>query len=194
MRPPRIRTLYMARHGETDWNRTGRFQGRTDVPLNDAGRAQAELLAGRLASLGIGAVMSSDLSRARQTAEIVARELELPFVHVEPDLRERGYGVFEGLTRDECIARYPDEWNGYPHVEPPGAEPRAEVVHRVVRGLTRVAEAVALEHETLLVVSHGAAMRAFLEGALGLSVPPVPNTAAYEIVHDGRSFVRARLV
>lgn len=194
MRPLRSRRIYVARHGETDWNRLGRFQGRTDIPLNATGRAQAEALAERLDGLGIGAVLASDLLRAKETAEIVARALDLPLVHLEPDLRERGYGVFEGLTREECMSRYPDAWNAYPRIEPPLAEPRTEVVHRVVRGLTRVAEAVALEHSVLLAVSHGAAMRAFLEGALGLAVPPVPNTGAYEIIHDGRAFIEARLV
>jgi len=194
MRSPRPRTIYIARHGETDWNRRGRFQGRTDIPLNDAGRAQARALAERLASLQIGAVAASDLLRARQTAEIVAETLAVPLVHIEPDLRERGYGVFEGLTREECVERYPEAWNAFPRAEPPLAEPRSEVVQRFTRGMIRIVETVAVERPRLLVVSHGAAMRAFLEGALGLSVPPVPNATAYEVVHDGRAFVEARFL
>jgi len=194
MRSLRPRTIFIARHGETDWNRLGRFQGRTDVPLNEAGRAQARALAERLAPFRIGAVVASDLSRARQTAQIVAEMLSLPFVHVEPDLRERGYGVFEGLTREECVARYPEAWEAYPRSEPPLAEPRVEVLQRFTRGLRRIVETVALDEPRLLVVSHGAAMRTFLEGAIGMSVPPVPNTGAYEVVHDGRAFVEARLV
>lgn len=194
MRSLRPRTIYIARHGETDWNRHGRFQGRTDVPLNDAGRAQAKALAERLASLDIGAIAASDLSRARQTAEIVAEMLSLPRVHVEPDLRERGYGVFEGLTREECVARYPDVWEAFPRSEPPLSEPRVEVLQRFTRGLLRIVETVALDQPRLLVVTHGAAMRTFLEGTIGLAVPPVPNTGAYEVVHDGRAFVEARLL
>lgn len=190
----RPRTIYIARHGETDWNRRGRFQGQTDIPLNEMGRAQARALAERLASAGIGGVVASDLARARQTAEIVAEMLSIPLVHLEPDVRERGFGVFEGLTREECITRYPEVWAAFPHTEPPLAEPRVEVVRRFMRGMLRIVETVAPEEPRLLVVSHGSAMRAFLEVALGRSVPPVPNATAYEVVHDGRAFVEARLL
>lgn len=191
---PRPRIVYIARHGETDWNRRGRFQGQTDIPLNDTGRAQARALAERLAPMGIGGVVASDLARARQTAEIIAETLSIPLVHLEPDVRERGYGVFEGLTREECIARYPEAWAAFPQAEPPLAEPRIEVVRRFTRGMLRIVETVAPEEPRLLVISHGSAMRAFLEVTLGRTVPPVPNATAYEVVHDGRAFVEARLL
>jgi probable phosphoglycerate mutase len=104
------RTLYLARHGETDWNLEGRWQGQTDIGLNGSGRAQAAALAERLAGHGIAHVSASDLSRARQTAEIVARRLGVATVAVDHALRERGFGVFEGLTREECAQRFPDSW------------------------------------------------------------------------------------
>src|SRR5579883_2314353 len=97
-----LQLFYLARHGQTDWNAEGRWQRWTDVPLNATGRAQARVLASVVQSLGIGGVVSSDLTRAKETAHIVAEALAVPFVGADPDLRERGFGVFEGLTRQEC--------------------------------------------------------------------------------------------
>src|SRR5215213_2410221 len=104
------RTLLLARHGETAWNSEGRWQGHTDIALSPRGREQAVALAGRLQRLGhaVARIRSSDLGRARETAEIVARTLGVTDLGVDPRLRERGFGVFEGLTREECGARYPD--------------------------------------------------------------------------------------
>src|SRR5690242_8696605 len=96
-------TLLLVRHGETDWNAEGRLQGQTDRPLNEYGRRQARELAERLAGDGVVAIYASDLSRAKETAEIVGGRLGLPVV-VDPDLRERNWGTWEGLTpreRDE---------------------------------------------------------------------------------------------
>ena len=90
-------TLLLVRHGETDWNAEGRLQGHTDTPLNDYGRRQAAALGEDLAGDGIDAVYSSDLARARETAEIVAGRLGLPVV-LEPGLREKNWGSWEGLT------------------------------------------------------------------------------------------------
>src|SRR5512139_4231488 len=119
------RHLLLARHGETDWNAAGRWQGHTDIPLNEIGRAQAAALADRLRSEGIGAVVTSDLSRARHTAEIVAGALGVPVALVDPGLREQRFGSFEGLTPRECEERYPGDWARYvadPRAGPPGGE------------------------------------------------------------------------
>ena len=102
--------VYLVRHGETAWNRERRFQGHQDVPLSPAGLFQAERLAQRLKSETFDAVYSSDLKRAVQTAEIVARELALPVVTLK-GLRERSMGEWEGLTQEEVAARFPD-WPG----------------------------------------------------------------------------------
>src|SRR6187402_1313873 len=136
-------TIFLARHGETEWNRIGRWQGRTDIPLSEVGRAQARTLAGRLSDRGVSEIFSSDLSRARETAEIVASTLGVARVSLDPRLRERGFGCFEGLTREECAERHAESWQRYladRRDTPSDAEPFDEVVARVVAGLTAVAE------------------------------------------------------
>ena len=105
--------IFLARHGETAWNLEGRWQGHTDIPLSARGRSRRGRWRRACATLGIGHIRSSDLTRARETAEIVARELGIAEVMVDPRLRERSFGVFEGLTGAECAARFPDEWTRY---------------------------------------------------------------------------------
>jgi probable phosphoglycerate mutase len=156
------RHVFIARHGETDWNVAGRWQGHTDVPLNATGRAQAVALAERLRSEGILAVATSDLSRAHHTAEIVASALAVPLALVDPDLREQRFGRFEGLTPDECAERYPEDWARYladRHAGPPGGESRAALLERVVRA---VQGAAARLSPPALLVTHGGAIRALL--------------------------------
>ena len=98
--------ILLARHGETDWNRNGRVQGHTDIPLNATGIAQAQALAERLAGEPLAAVFASDLERARVTAAAVAARHELP-VSIDPDLREKNFGSWEGLTDGEIAERFP---------------------------------------------------------------------------------------
>ena len=100
--------LIVIRHGETDWNRQHRFQGQIDVPLNTLGLAQAERLAEALADEPLAALYSSDLSRARQTAEAVARRQGL-VVRIDMGLRERAFGRFEGLSWDEIAQQHPED-------------------------------------------------------------------------------------
>src|SRR5205807_6477394 len=95
-------TLLLVRHGETDWNRDGRWQGHSDTRLNERGREQARELAGQID--GVDVIYSSDLARARETAEILAAELGIE-VHVDQRLRERGFGAWEGLTSTEIEDR-----------------------------------------------------------------------------------------
>jgi broad specificity phosphatase PhoE len=95
-------TLLLVRHGETDWNAEGKLQGHTDRPLNPYGRRQAQALADRLATESIDALYASDLSRARETPEILGEKLGLA-VAVDPDLREKNWGNWEGLTSDERL-------------------------------------------------------------------------------------------
>ncbi len=176
------RHLFLARHGETDWNLAGRWQGHTDIPLNARGRAQAVALAERLRSERIEVVATSDLSRARPTAEIVAGALGVPVALVDPDLREQRFGRFEGLTPGECEERYPDEWARYvadPHFGPPGGESRAALLERVVRAVKGAAARLSCP---ALLVTHGGAIRtlvAALPAAAGAPAsgarPVIPN-------------------
>ena len=98
-------TLLLARHGETDWNRQLRIQGSSDIELNDLGRRQAQALAQDLTDVELDAIYSSDLARARQTAEPVAATHGLE-VRFDPRLRERSFGSWEGLTREDIDERY----------------------------------------------------------------------------------------
>jgi broad specificity phosphatase PhoE len=167
-----------------------RFQGHTDVPLDDVGRMQAralaELLRGR-----VQAVIGSDLARASESARIIADLLQVPLLGLDPDLRERGYGVFEGLTREDCIARYPAEWaarEGNRNFLAPGAELPTAVVERMRRGLERAVARLCGEHETALVVGHGSAVRMFIEVLSGRPEASLDNMEFREVLHDGVGF------
>lgn len=178
------RTVYLARHGETEWNRVGRWQGHTDIALSDAGRAQARALAEVMRVQGLVRVHASDLVRARETAEIVARVIGVAPVHVDPDLRERGFGCFEGLTRAECAARFPDLWARYqadPRNAPPDAEPHDAVIERMRLAVRRAAGPAAVDAGAILVVSHGASIRALVAAVTGTRPPPLGNTALFRM-------------
>ena len=184
------RLVLVARHGQTDWNVRGRWQGHTDVPLNDAGRDQARALGESLRGTPIARVVASDLSRALETARIVAAAIDAPLEAPDPDLRERGFGVFEGLTREECAAHHPDAWARWSedlHAVPPGAEDQAHLATRMTRGVLRAAARAGSRsngHDAgaVLVVSHGGAIRALIAEIGGGPVPPVPNAAVYRLV------------
>jgi probable phosphoglycerate mutase len=178
-----LRHVYLARHGETDWNVAGRWQGHADVPLNATGRAQALALAERLRGEGIAAVATSDLSRALKTAEIVAGALGLEVSLVDPDLREQRFGCFEGLTPRECEGRYPTDWARYasdPRTGPPGGETRAALLERVLRAVHGAAGRLA---PPPLIVTHGGAMRTLL--AAIPAGPGRPASGAPERIQNG---------
>jgi probable phosphoglycerate mutase len=182
------RLLYLARHGETDWNAQMRWQGHTDVPLNETGRAQARALAQSLRSTGLAGVVASDLSRAHETARIVAVELGLAVAYVDPGLRERAFGVFEGLTREECETLHAEAWGAWLESKRPprGGEAHEALTARVVAAVCRVAEHVATPEAPALVVSHGAALRALVTATTGETPPPVKNGAVWRLVWEGR--------
>lgn len=158
-----LKRLVLWRHGQTIWNAENRFQGQTDIPLNDTGLAQAERAARILAALKPARIVSSDLSRAASTAEALARVTGLP-VSLDKDLRERSGGSWEGLTRKEITERYPAEQVTW---DPPDGETRSAVAERMSGALTRIAEDLG-EGELAVVASHGAAIRMGLERFLGL--------------------------
>jgi broad specificity phosphatase PhoE len=184
--------LFIARHGETDWNRVGRWQGNTDIPLSEVGRAQARAMAASLRGKGIATVHASDLLRASETATIIASELGIAGCGVDARLRERGFGCFEGLTRDECAERYPDAWAAYMadrRATPPGGEPHADVAARMLAALTVIASARRDEGGATLVISHGGAIRAFMHAVTGLYPPPIENGATLLARYDGARFI-----
>jgi probable phosphoglycerate mutase len=174
-----VTTLLLARHGETDWNRELRIQGHSDVELNDEGRAQARALAEELAGVALAAVYSSDLSRARETAEIVAAGRGLP-VQVDPDLREREYGSWEGLTRAEIERRFGS------HARHDGESDEA-VRGRMVGAVSRIV--AANPGARVLVVSHGGALNALWHHAFGARRGRWPNCAVYNLAFRDGAFV-----
>jgi 2,3-bisphosphoglycerate-dependent phosphoglycerate mutase len=166
-----VTTILLARHGETDWNREGRFQGWADPPLNDAGRAQARELAGRLHDTPFDAVYSSDLRRAHETADIVAAPHDVPVV-TDPGLREIDVGSWSGLTRAEIEERFP----GAQHHD---GESREDHLARVLAAVERIARAHV--GERILIVSHGGSLRALRRHAIGEPVHPMENCGVYEL-------------
>jgi probable phosphoglycerate mutase len=164
-------TILLARHGETEWNREGRFQGHANPPLNEAGRAQARELAEQLAPVAIDVVYSSDLERARETAEIVAARKRLPLT-VDVGLREIDVGSWSGLTRAEIEERFP----GAEHHD---GETREEHSARVVSTVERIARAH--RGERILIVSHGGSLRALRHHAVGEAEHPIANCSVFEL-------------
>ncbi|MDP9037100.1 MAG: histidine phosphatase family protein [Myxococcota bacterium] len=180
------RILYVARHGETDWNAAQRWQGHTDISLNENGRRQASGLARALRRTGLGGIVASDLLRARETASIVAVELGVPLVYIDADLRERSFGCFEGLTREECEERHPQAWRAWLDAKqvPPGGEAQGPLADRMARAITRAARSVARDDAPALVISHGASLRALLAAATGERPPPIANAGILRLAWD----------
>ncbi len=164
-------TLLLARHGETDWNKEGRWQGWADPALNDTGRAQARTLAAELEATPFDAVWSSDLRRARETAEILAAPHRVP-VLVDPDLREIDIGSWSGLTRAEIADRFPDG------IRPDG-ETREQHAARVLAAVERIARAHPAER--VLVVTHGGTLRTLHGHTSDEPYHPVANCAVLEV-------------
>lgn len=189
-------TFLFVRHGETDWNREGRFQGSRDIPLNVAGRQQARRLAARW-NLGGDLVLTSPLSRARETAELLATTVGLELRGTDERLVERHYGQGEGLTLAERKERFPD-----------GVIPGIESPETIQKRAWAFLDAMTLEHpgRTLVVVSHGGFINAVLSvasrGEVGTgktllgnaSVSRVDYSASgWTVAFAGRTFEEAPL-
>lgn len=182
--------LTLIRHGETDWNRAGRIQGSTDIPLNDTGREQAlaAARAWREAHDTPFTVVASDLSRARETAEIIAAELGAEAPRLYAGLRERSYGEAEGIDAQEFAHR----WGDWHSAEVPGAEPWPVVRARGLAALTDVVSdyrrVTAPAVGTVIVVTHGALIRELIRHASGGELPPagsrLPNGSAHDVLFE----------
>ena len=160
-------TLALVRHGRTDWNRDDLLQGSSDIPLDDTGRAQAHEAARALAGLGRwNAVVCSPLSRARETAEIIAAELRIEVGPSLPDLAERDYGPLEGTSSGVAAETHP-------HRDYPGAEPLDAVAARGRRALDAIADAY--RDRDVVVVSHGTLIRYTLVSLAGFPIEGIRN-------------------
>jgi broad specificity phosphatase PhoE len=188
-----VTTVLLARHGETDWNREQRWQGHADPGLNENGRRQAEELAARLADVELAAVYSSDLARALETAEVIARAKGVDVV-ADPRLREIDVGEWSGLTTDEIERDFP---TGFARHSAGGdgweqGETHAAMSDRVVAAIARIAA----DHgsEQVLCVLHGGPIRALLAHADGVALreyrlsnrAPVNGSVARIAVEGGK--------
>ncbi|MCU0520024.1 MAG: alpha-ribazole phosphatase [Anaerolineae bacterium] len=185
--------LLLIRHGETDWNASGRYQGQMDIPLNEAGIRQAEILGRRLRNESSGrhapiaALYASDLARARQTAEVVGAACGLAS-QPEPRLRELSFGEWQGLTYQEIGERDPEalaSWNrDRVNGRPPGGESLGAMAARVRGFLDEVCRDY--KDGKVALVSHGGTIRIILCVLLGHPLAAywqfeVDNTAMAEI-------------
>ncbi|MFI6521101.1 histidine phosphatase family protein [Spirillospora sp. NPDC050679] len=162
-REPGKRRLVLWRHGQTSWNVERRFQGKTDIPLDETGVQQAHRAARLLAALRPTAILASPLQRAADTAQALADVTGLTPVH-DRDLIERDGGEWEGLTSREIRERYPAEHAAW---QPPGGETSAQVAKRVGAALDRAVDDLP-PTGLLVVASHGAALRLGMSHLLGL--------------------------
>jgi probable phosphoglycerate mutase len=175
---PDVTELIVVRHGETDWNRDGRYQGHADPPLNDAGREQARELARALADQPLDVAYTSDLRRAAETARIIVAGRGVKLVE-DPGLREIDVGSWSGLTRAEIEERFPgaDEHDG---------ESRDDHLARVLAAVLKIAR----RHpgERVLIVSHGGSIGTLRRHALQVeSVPRVENCTVYRLAFEDGS-------
>jgi alpha-ribazole phosphatase len=173
------RTLILVRHGLTDWNLERRYQGRLDIPLNAAGRAQAEALKAQLEDVPFEIVYSSPLRRAYETAEIISGGRPLV---CDERLAEIDHGTWQGRTQDEIAERWPCEWQRWntdpDQFTPPGGETAAQVQSRVKAFMSDIREKAAL------CVSHGVVIQTFLSTVLGTVTPTdhVPSNGSFQIL------------
>lgn len=179
-----MKTLVLFRHGETDWNAQGRYQGQQDTPMNDAGRAQARDAARRWGHTEFDAALVSPLGRAVETAQIIFRERQLEVVQHD-DLKETHGGQWEGMLYTEIAERWPDEHAAFrlPDIDagPVGGETPRESGTRTVNAVLGALQTA----DVLLVVSHGNSLRAAAHLLTGhddedyASVPRLSNCRAH---------------
>jgi broad specificity phosphatase PhoE len=165
--------LVCVRHGRTAWNAARRFQGQTDIPLDDEGRAQAQALALHLRAETFDYAVASDLTRARTTAEaiVAGRDLRL---ELDERLREMHFGVWEGMTWEQIVARWPElsaRYESSPRdYTPDGGEPWADLCARIDAVLRGIAARVAADAR-VLIVSHAGVMHAMLHAFKPIDAP-----------------------
>lgn len=178
--------LILVRHGETVWNQERRYQGQRDSPLSPLGKEQAEKTGKFLANQEIKAIYCSDLKRALSTAQAIGAYHRLVPI-VQPRLREMAFGVWEGLTREEILGRYPaifkERCQNYLKTRIPGGELPGEVVKRMQQTLWELGPKHS--NETAVLVAHGGALRLMLASLLQM---PLEN--AHRLHLDNGSISR----
>ena len=190
-------TLTLIRHGETDWNRVKRIQGHTDIPLSAEGERQAGLLGARIArevaahGRVFDHVLTSDLRRAVQTAEPVARACGLPLVRTA-SLRERHYGIFETRMPDEILAQFPQDYARWQRRDPDFVIPGGESARGFYTRITEAIGQLLRDHpgQHLALVAHGGVLDCCyrLATQLALTEPrayPLLNASVNRLAHDG---------
>ena len=181
-------TLLLIRHGQTEWNLLGKYTGQSDIPLNETGRQEAHNLAKKLEENPPEVVVTSDLIRARETAEIVAAPFNLP-VHTNSDLREINQGVWEGMHFSDIKARYAAEFaerEANPlEVAPPEGETVGQVRERVLTAVTKIIQTY--PGQRVAVVAHGLSLALIKAHYTNTPIQKVwdlipPNAQAEELV------------
>ena len=159
--------LILVRHGETEWNRTGRYQGQSDIELNTTGLWQAERLRDRLAGQKIDAIYSSDLRRALCTARIIASRHDLAVIPCQ-ELREIDFGKIEGMTFNEIQRHYP-AWSGMSSdLSIPGGESLSQLASRVELFISKVSQHST--DESILIVAHSGPLHILVCALLGIGI------------------------
>ena len=183
--------VIVVRHGQTEWNVEARIQGQGDSRLTAEGRAQARAIAARLAAQPFDVLVSSDLGRAAATARAIAERCGKPIV-LDARLRERHFGVGEGMTYDEVDRAYPGAFARIRNVDPdfviPGGESRRQFHARVVSAMDSIAQAH--DGRTIVVVTHGGMLATFFRHVhsipLDVAHPIAITNASYNVLaHDG---------
>ena len=181
--------LIAIRHGETGWNKESRFQGHLNSALNDEGLAQAQALGERLAAERFDLLLSSDLGRALQTASAIALRSGHEVV-VEPRLRERRMGIFQGLTPAEVQARYPEEYARFSSRDPDYVIPEGESMRQLFERSVACFTALARRHAglTLATVTHGGVLAMLYRHAMAMPLDvardfPLHNTGVNRFRH-----------
>ena len=162
-------TLLIVRHGETEWNAEGRIQGHTDIGLSENGAQQARSLGQRLADRQIDVAYSSDLKRTSETARLALGDRNV-VLNQTPRLREYHKGIFEGMTLTEIQTQFPDEYPKYLEKDLSYAPEGGETTRDVSTRMASIFQEIKAKHldETVLVVSHGGALRAAMVSLLDM--------------------------
>lgn len=183
----KLKNIYVIRHGETDWNKNSRFQGHTDIRINDLGREQALALRPHLQQLNIESVYSSSLARAYETAEIATADLQLTVIK-DDRLRETHIGEAEGLTLEEMQAKYGEDfllnWRSYEErlldLHFPNGESKRQMMYRIRHAFLDIAQNT--NRNSIAIFTHGMVMRASTY-VFGQGVPWGSNQFANGSIH-----------